>query len=337
MKTRTSALTLMFVIYLLPSAFGQGALTPPGPPAPTMKSLDQIEARTPISAKTTIVQPGSYYLTTNITVTSGNGITIAASGVTLDLNGFGLISTENPAGTSFAIQLGSGIHDVTICNGRIRGGVTNNAGVYGGSGFGYGIYFSGNAPVNVHVSNVSISGCLHYGVYLGDSTVESCTVRTVGSYGIIASTIRNCSAMDCGNTAISGNQVFGSLGQSSAGGDGVTAYILARDCYGYSSSGNGLFDFGAAQNCYGQSSGGGYGLYAHTAQNCEGYSASGHGLNANNTAQNCYGYSSSYIGLYATVANGCYGDSSSGTGLSAFIANSCSGTSLSITHNFNSY
>ena len=27
-------------------AFGQGALAPPGAPAPTMKSLDQVEART---------------------------------------------------------------------------------------------------------------------------------------------------------------------------------------------------------------------------------------------------------------------------------------------------
>jgi len=32
------------------SAFAQGPLTPPGTPAPTMKSLDQIEPRTPIAS-----------------------------------------------------------------------------------------------------------------------------------------------------------------------------------------------------------------------------------------------------------------------------------------------
>jgi hypothetical protein len=33
---------------LLPSAFPQGSLTPPGTPAPTMKTLEQIEPRTPV-------------------------------------------------------------------------------------------------------------------------------------------------------------------------------------------------------------------------------------------------------------------------------------------------
>ena len=55
-----------------------------------MKSLDQIEARTAItnSGAVTISLPGSYYLTTNVTVSSGDAITITANNVTLDLNGF---------------------------------------------------------------------------------------------------------------------------------------------------------------------------------------------------------------------------------------------------------
>src|ERR1035437_7172710 len=74
------------------SACSQGSLTPPGAPAPTMKSLDQIDPRTPISSAPFIINsPGSYYLTTNLTAAaSGYGITISANNVTVDLNGFTL-------------------------------------------------------------------------------------------------------------------------------------------------------------------------------------------------------------------------------------------------------
>src|SRR5260370_6407387 len=82
----------------LSTLFAQGNLAPPGAPAPTMKSLDQIEARTPISsAPFTISAPGSYYLTKDLSVTTGNGITISADNVTLDLNGFTISSTAASA------------------------------------------------------------------------------------------------------------------------------------------------------------------------------------------------------------------------------------------------
>ena len=42
----------------------------------------------------TISQPGSYYLTRNLTVSSGDGINITTIGVTLDLNGFTIRSTR---------------------------------------------------------------------------------------------------------------------------------------------------------------------------------------------------------------------------------------------------
>ena len=84
----TTAIKLTALIALLSiGAIAQGPLTPPGAPAPTMKTLDQIEPRIAIQTLPfTINGPGSYYLARNLT--GAEGITIAVSNVTLDLNGY---------------------------------------------------------------------------------------------------------------------------------------------------------------------------------------------------------------------------------------------------------
>jgi hypothetical protein len=268
--------------------------------------------------------PANVKVAGSLNVTSGNAITINTNDVTLDLNGFTISSTTASA-TGYGILINGGLTDITIVNGHIRGGVTNDGnGVYSGSGFAYGIsYFcnpySGNPPVNVLVSHVSVSGCLNYGIFVGhgDSTVaDTCIVRTVGNYGISASTVKESSAIDCGSDAIDGDQVSDCRGQASGSGYGILA-VTAHNCYG--------------------SSGGGVGVSAFTALNCYGSSGSGNGISAI-ALQNCYGSSDSGDGVYtAYVAIGCYGSSSSGAGLHAYIANSCFSTTGdgSITYKYN--
>jgi len=211
-----------------PSGFSQGALTPPGAPAPTMKTLNQIEPRAPVSsAPFTITQSGSYYLTTNLIVNAGDCIGINANNVTLDLNGFTVASAENPAGAGAAIYVGQSVAvtNIIIVNGFISGGVTNNSGTFSGSGFGYGIYAYSPGGYNVRVKDVTISGCRYEGIYIGtgpgSSMVQSCAVNTVGDTGILAQSVLNSTALNCGNIAINATVANGCY---TAGGTNSVTY-----------------------------------------------------------------------------------------------------------------
>lgn len=122
-----------------PTVRAQGPLTPPGAPAATMKTLDQVEARTVVNAVNTptdgasafaITQPGSYCPTGNLTVLSGNTTGISASAVTLDLNGFTIASTGAVAnGKTINAVTGQ---DLVIHLGYLRGTTTYNGTAFGG-------------------------------------------------------------------------------------------------------------------------------------------------------------------------------------------------------------
>src|SRR6266581_3772336 len=87
------------------SVLGQGALAPPGSPAPIFKTLSQIEPRLPISDfGTNLTVSGSYYLVANLFsgTNTQDAITIRTNmhDMTIDLNGFSIISTNPPGADS---------------------------------------------------------------------------------------------------------------------------------------------------------------------------------------------------------------------------------------------
>lgn len=175
----------VFIILLSPVAFlpvklaAQGSLNPPGAPAPTMKSLDQIEPRTPVDATHTpgnllasfiISQPGSYYLTNNLTGESGKrGIEIDVGNVTLDLNGFTLQGVSGSAnGVYFAYAADN---NVTVRNGTICG--------WGGGGI-YHLARNGVFEQLVVATNLT-------GITCGDSSqIRGCTITDNVQSGIYA-------------------------------------------------------------------------------------------------------------------------------------------------------
>ena len=206
---------------LVPSlAPAQGPLAPIGPPTQTMRSLDQIEPRTPIPSATvgltppyTISQAGSYYLTGNVDVTGGTAIVITADNVALDLNGF-TISSSSGSAVGDAINI-DGRKNLAISNGGIRGGST------AGTGFAGGINWNSIQPSNVRVSSVTVAGVSSYPIDLGgdgSSVVQGCSVSGSANFGIQAGTVSNSTALRCGSTPIVATTISNSVGSLASNG-----------------------------------------------------------------------------------------------------------------------
>jgi hypothetical protein len=324
-----------------------------------MKTLSQIESRTVIDPSAAgfttpynITQPGSYVLAGNINISNGtDGIAITADNVTLDLNGFALISTSSPAAGAGVDVTGTHTN-ITIRNGSIRGQVTYSGGSFSRKGFNTGIFFA-TAPTNTLLSDLTVSGCSVGGIllqaYSATSLVERCTVTNVGFLGIYGGNVSNSDCDLIGTDAISGcqrvNNSFGeSLGNGAGDGVGISA-ITVENSFGYSPTHIGI-SASNVTNSYGHCNAGNQpGILTDVAINCEGVSNTGTGLNATYSAENCTGLSSgaagistktvtnSYgngtIGITATSATGCTGIGSTGTGLTADTATGCKGTSSS--------
>ena len=141
----------------------------------------QIKITQPQSFPIVIDQPGSYVLTSNITVSTINTkcIEIDANDVTLDLNGHTLMGPGKTSGSNDSGIYASEKNNITIKNGTIQN--------FGKSG----IVLSGS---NHQIKDVMFCSNGLHGISIISSIIINCTASYNGSHGIYASysTITNC-------------------------------------------------------------------------------------------------------------------------------------------------
>ena len=173
----------------------------------------------------TISQPGSYKLMSNLVVPYGQrGIEIAASGVSLDLNGFNIIgagSCSQDYNTRVVSCVSSAETAINIGSAGV-GTVVRNGGI---KGFNTGIYASGATLEDLTISQIGNEGILGgglpyvttvrrtrvdltgvYGIGLDRGIVESCHVSRSGKYGIAAQAAQMVMVLDSSSRM---NRVYG--------------------------------------------------------------------------------------------------------------------------------
>lgn len=274
-----------------------GPLNPPaGPITSTSKPIAEVEPRIAINATNTpgntdniftISQPGSYYLTGNITGVAGKrGIGITASGVTVDLNGFDLVGV--PGSLDGVAVTVSPTTNVTILNGSVRdwggnGVVCANA----LSGRIHGVSASGNSFAGIRGGNkFVISQCVSFDNNSGGilsnsgSSVEGCTAHSNSGSGFalgIGSTIVHCSAAS--NTAdgftlnSSSNVTNSTATLNGARGFSLGTGGMISHCVANSNTGDGISVSSLCMvlqntcNANGQGAGVGAGVHALSSEN----------------------------------------------------------------------
>jgi parallel beta-helix repeat protein len=282
-----------------------GPLNPPaGPIAPTPGP----EPRIPVNATNTpgnatalfrITQPGSYYLTANITGQSGkHGIEITASGVTLDLNGFRLSGVPGTLdGVAVRAFDGQGI---TVRNGSIQN--------WGDCG----VEFDdlGGHPASGVVSGIDASQNTRTGILTSShATVEQCTANENGEDGIAVSTgsrVTDCRASFNGADGIGTNTSCVVIG-SNASANGERGFTLGigntiTGCTAYTNGFQGFSAQGSSfLNCTAHTNGDhGFSLFeGNSLKACSAYRNTGSGFSASgsNSIVDCIATSNDLDGI----------------------------------------
>jgi hypothetical protein len=220
------------------------------------------DGRIPISAAPfTISSPGSYYLTQDLSFSTGNGITLSTSGhVTLDLNGRTLAYTGG-LGTSDLIHsavMGAGAE---IRNGVLRGGAR-------------GIYLLSYGPVNirnVRTLELQSSGTAAVGIYVqgalnsGGARYPPVTIEDCALFSYVSINGTGIYVDSAAGVRISGNQISGWGGTNATALQGVG--IFCGGCVSLDVSRNQILLDGMNGVYIGKSGAGGLSYNGVIAQN----------------------------------------------------------------------
>lgn len=238
-----------------------GDLTPPpGPVGPTGKTLTQVEPRVELSQANTpgnstavfvIDEPGSYYLSSNVTAPAGaNGIIVFVRDVTIDLNGFTFSAAPGQVAKG-----GTGPHGI-VFSGFPRNIEVRNGSFVGWPGSGILASTDGGRYIDLRFEN-----CNAFGIDAAEgftNTIERCLAfecgdpaeRETGGFRVNRGVIRDSIARNCVNgfvTRAIGNVIencfaVGSIGTASGTGDGfrIGGFTSLRDCVASANAGDGF-------------------------------------------------------------------------------------------------
>jgi parallel beta-helix repeat protein len=186
-----------------------------------------------------ISQPGSYYLSGNLAVTNPSGISITATNVTLDLNGFTIFRCSGTGGDG--ICMGSTGDQTTLRNGHI-------------SGFQYGVNAS-NFADSPCLLNLTVSQCSSCGIYAAGSGVRIVDCIATRNSGIGISVGAGASLSGCtasynqgiwGISASYGASLSGCTACYNQGNRGIYAGSgsTLSGCSAFYNTGSGSFSYG---------------------------------------------------------------------------------------------